>query len=128
MSLLHSSSFFGMKICMYVFEKRAKKSKKAKKYVIRYLFCCETSVISCVLSTFQFILVRVLNHCTVKLGDKEWFDKGAISRDQSPNLLQEDKEHFALRNNFRVTKKFLITKFDYNCKKVETAWSSLFSN
>ena len=23
-----------------------------------------------------------------------------------------DKEHLALRNNFRVTKKFLITKFD----------------
>ena len=28
------------------------------------------------------------------------------------NLLRKDKEHFALRNNFRVTKKFLIAKFD----------------
>ena len=28
------------------------------------------------------------------------------------NLLQKDKEHLALRNNFRVTIKFLITKFD----------------
>ena len=33
---------------------------------------------------------------TVKLGDKERFDR----------------EHLALRNNFRVTKKFLIAKFD----------------
>ena len=30
----------------------------------------------------------------------------------SVNLLHEDKEHLALRNNFGVTKKFLITKFD----------------
>ena len=28
------------------------------------------------------------------------------------NLLYKDKEHLALRNNFRVNKKFLITKFD----------------
>ena len=28
------------------------------------------------------------------------------------NLLHKNKEHLALRNNFRVTKKFLITKFD----------------
>ena len=28
------------------------------------------------------------------------------------NLLHKYKEHLALRNNFRVTKKFLITKFD----------------
>ena len=28
------------------------------------------------------------------------------------NLLCKDKEHLALRNNFRVTEKFLITKFD----------------
>ena len=28
------------------------------------------------------------------------------------NLLHKDKELLALRNNFRVTKKFLITKFD----------------
>ena len=28
------------------------------------------------------------------------------------NLLHKDKEHLALRNNFRLTKKFLITKFD----------------
>ena len=29
------------------------------------------------------------------------------------NLLHKDKEHLALRNNFRLTKKFLITKFDF---------------
>ena len=28
------------------------------------------------------------------------------------HLLYKDEEHLALRNNFRVTKKFLITKFD----------------
>ena len=28
------------------------------------------------------------------------------------HLLHKDKEHLTLRNNFRVTKKFLITKFD----------------
>ena len=30
------------------------------------------------------------------------------------NLLHKDKELLALRNNFRVTKKFLMTKFDHN--------------
>ena len=29
------------------------------------------------------------------------------------NLLHKNEEHLALKNNFRVTKKFLITKFDY---------------
>ena len=33
-----------------------------------------------------------------------------------------DKEHLALRNNFRVTKKFLITKFD--CTKLVN-WANL---
>ena len=37
---------------------------------------------------------------------------GTISRDQFANLLHKDKEHLPLRNNFKVTKKFLITKFD----------------
>ncbi len=55
---------------------------------------------------------------TVKLGDKERFDKEQIGvKEPFPilrivNLLHKDKEHLALRNNFRVTKKFLITKFD----------------
>ena len=35
------------------------------------------------------------------------------------NLLHKDKEHLALRNNFRVTKKFLITKFDCIFKSPE---------
>ena len=26
------------------------------------------------------------------------------------------KEHFAIRNNFRITKQFFITKFDFICK------------
>ena len=34
------------------------------------------------------------------------------------NLLQKDKEHLALRDNLRVTKKFLITKFDCSRTKV----------
>ena len=32
------------------------------------------------------------------------------------NLLHKYKEHLALRNNFRATKKFLITKFDCSTK------------
>jgi hypothetical protein len=37
-------------------------------------------------------------------------------------LLHIDKEHLALRNNFRVTKKFLITKFDCIIKLVLGFW------
>ena len=54
---------------------------------------------------------------TVKLGDKKRFDKEKIGV-KGPfsmtiiNLLHTDKELLALRNNFRVRKKFLITKFD----------------
>jgi hypothetical protein len=51
----------------------------------------------------------------VKLGNKERFDK-LVLRNHYPcpnaNLLHKDKELLALRKNFRVTKKFLITKFD----------------
>ena len=35
-------------------------------------------------------------------------------RDQFANLLPKDKEHLALRNNFRVTKKFLNHGDAYN--------------
>ena len=54
---------------------------------------------------------------TVKLGDKEHFNKEQIVvKEPFPvtkaNILHKDKEHLALRNNFRVTQKFLITKFD----------------
>ena len=57
------------------------------------------------------------NHTTVKLGDRERFDKQHVCVKepfQQPivNLLHKDKEHLALRNNFMVTKKFLIAKFD----------------
>jgi hypothetical protein len=54
-------------------------------------------------------------HDTVKLGDKEHFDKEQIGvKEPFPmtNLLHKDKEHLALRNKFRVAKKFLVTKFD----------------
>ena len=34
-------------------------------------------------------------------------------------LLYKDKEHLALKDNFRVTKKFLIAKFDCITKKGE---------
>ena len=45
---------------------------------------------------------------TVKHGDKDRFDKEQIGVKEWPiaNLLHKDKEHF------KVTKKFLITKFD----------------
>ena len=56
---------------------------------------------------------------TVKLGDKERIDKEQIGvKEPFPmtNLLfyfiRPDKEHLMLRNNFRVTKKFLIANFD----------------
>ena len=35
------------------------------------------------------------------------------------NLLYKDKEHLALKDKFRVTKKFLIAKFDCITKKGE---------
>jgi hypothetical protein len=64
-------------------------------------------------------LAEIMVVCTVKLGDKERLDKEQIG----VNLLHKDKEHLALRNNFRVTKNFLITKFDYiisrNIDKIE---------
>ena len=54
---------------------------------------------------------------TVKLGDKGWFNKEQIGFNEPfpatiCHLLSQDKEHFVLMNNSRVTKKFLTTKFD----------------
>ena len=41
------------------------------------------------------------------------------------NLLHKGKEHLASRNNLRLTKKFLITKF--NCKRfIWNVWSTLY--
>ena len=57
---------------------------------------------------------------TVKLGDKEWFDKEQIGvKEPFPvtnfaSLFHKDEEHLALRNNFSVTKKLDITKFDWH--------------
>jgi hypothetical protein len=60
-------------------------------------------------------LIHICNkiNSTVKLGDKERFDKlqigvkdRAISSDQYANLHHKGKEHLVVRNNFRVTKKF----------------------
>ncbi len=59
-------------------------------------------------------LLKTFND-TVKLGDKELFDKEQIGiKEPFPvtNVVHTDKEHLALRNNFRATKKFLITTFD----------------
>ena len=58
---------------------------------------------------------------TVKLGNMERFDKEQIGVKEPflvtcANLLHKDKEHLALRNNLRVTKKFLITSFDCTFK------------
>jgi len=58
----------------------------------------------------------ILPSYTVKLGNKERFDKEQIGiKEPFPvtNLLHKDKELLALRNNFRATKKFFIAKFDY---------------
>jgi hypothetical protein len=53
------------------------------------------------------------NATTIKLGNKELFDKEQICiKEPNASLLHKDKEHLALRNNFRVTEKFLIAKFD----------------
>ena len=52
--------------------------------------------------------LQLLTTYTVKLGDKERFDKeqsGVKEPFPMTNLLYKDKEHLALRNNFRVTKK-----------------------
>ena len=57
----------------------------------------------------------LIKSSTVKLGDKEPFPIWPIV-----NLLHKDKEHLALRNNFRMTKKFLITKFD--CTDITLCW------
>ena len=54
---------------------------------------------------------------------REWTNwcNGTISRDQFAVLLHKDKEHLALRNNFRVNKKFLIFKFDCITSSVSVA-------
>ena len=44
------------------------------------------------------------------------------------NLLHKDKEHLVLRNNFRVTKKFLFTKFDYRNVHNISLWKTSFIN
>ena len=59
---------------------------------------------------------------TVKLDDKEHFTKEQIGvKEPFPvtnfaSLFHKDKEHLALRNNFRATRKFLIAKFDCICE------------
>ena len=63
-------------------------------------------------------------HTTVKLDDKESFDKEQIGDKESflsliVNSLHKDKEHLALRNNFWTAKKFPNTKFD--CTIVQLA-------
>ena len=68
----------------------------------------------CYASTFNYTY-------TVKLGDKERFDKDQIGvKEPFPmtDFLHKDKEHLALRKNFRVTKKFLITKFECNLQQI----------
>ena len=70
----------------------------------------------------------VFKECTVKLGNKERFDKEQIGiKEPFPmtnlpftSFIRPDKELLALRNNFRATKKFLIAKFDCTifCTKV----------
>ena len=67
-----------------------------------------------VIKTFFWKVVNV------KLVDKERFDKEQIGvKEPIPMTnfpIYLDKEHLSLRNNFRVTRKFLITMFDCNKK------------
>ena len=70
--------------------------------MILFALSCEHNV--CILFTLKNVLIRN------KLLLRNHF------RDQFANLLHKEKEHLALRNNFRVTKKFLIAKFDRNSK------------
>ena len=56
-------------------------------------------------------------YSTVNLGNKERFDKEQIGIKEpfsvtNLHLLHKDKELWALRNNFKATKKFLIAKFE----------------
>ena len=68
--------------------------------------------------TFMESHSHFLNYLsTVKLSNKELLIRSKlVLRNhflwQKANLLHKDKEHLALRNNFRVTKKFLINNFD----------------
>ena len=69
---------------------------------------------------------------TVKLGEKELFDKEQIGvKDPFPvtnlPIYFIRKEHLALRNNFRVTKKFNMTKFDCTRNKPSFFFSVLFN-
>ena len=50
---------------------------------------------------------------TVKLGDKEHFDKEQIGVKEPFLVINCQFKDLVLRNNFRVTKKFLITMFDF---------------
>ena len=56
---------------------------------------------------------------TVKLGDKERFDKEQIGVKKQFLLTNLPIYFIRIRNNFRVTKKFLITKFDCIFIKLE---------
>ena len=72
-------------------------------------------------STCDIVCLTYPDCITVKLGDKDRFDKEQIGVKESfpvskCQFLHKDKEHLALRNNFWVTKKFLITKFDCTYK------------
>ena len=68
-----------------------------------------------------------MDFSTVKLGDKEWFEKEQIGVKKpfpTTNLLHKD--HLALRNNFRVTKEFdctfiiqLRTKYNTNALELK---------
>ena len=51
-------------------------------------------------------------------GKNYWFFQGIGAENLMfcKNIDPWDKEHLALRNNFRVTKKFLIAKFDCSSK------------
>ena len=69
------------------------------------------------LTVFEFLRIRVLtrNRRNYVLQSNLIRNK-LVLRNHFPwpicHLLHKDKEHLALRNNFRTTRKFLIAKFD----------------
>ena len=71
----------------------------------------------CLLAIKMLTFTPVRNSNTVKLGNKELFDKEQIGI-KEPFPVTNLPVYFirirnlALRNNFWVTKKFIITKFD----------------
>ena len=74
----------------------------------------ESVSINCPLKTFwNFLIIFVIANTVIR---NDLIRNKLVLRNHFPwsiaNLLHKDKEILAFTNNFRVTKKFLITKYD----------------